>query len=121
LQILDLSVFGVIKRIITRVNSLEIVNVQSKHIADLVNAFLAAPIHINIVTNFRRAGILLLVDEDERGICQITPETARCLIESEILCLFPVLPDEEDKEVEECDPDFEVSIEKCRISRRNQS
>jgi hypothetical protein len=117
LQVLDLSVFGVTKRIITRINCLEAVNVQSKHISDVVNAFFAAAIPINIVKSFRRAGISLIVDPDEHVICQITPETARCLIEPEALCQFPAVPDEED---DECDPDFEVFIKKCGISHRDQ-
>jgi hypothetical protein len=118
LEVLDLSVFGVTKRIITRINCLEAVNVQSKHISDVVNAFFTACTPINIVKSFRRAGISLLVDQDERILCQITPETARCLIEPEALCQLLAVPDEED---EKCDPDFEVFIEKCGISHANQS
>jgi hypothetical protein len=80
--------------------------------------FFAACTPINIVKSFRRARISLRVDQDERILCQITPETARCLIEPEALCQLPAVPDEED---EECDPDFEVFIEKCGISHANQS
>jgi hypothetical protein len=117
LQVLDLSVFGVTKRIITRINCLEAVNVQSKHISDVVNAFLAISMPINIVKSFRRTGISLLVDQDEHILCQITPETARCLMEPEALCQLSDVPDEDD---EESDLDFGVFIEECGISPRDQ-
>jgi hypothetical protein len=51
LPVLDLF-FGVTKRIIPRINCLEALNVQSKHISDIVNVFFTGSIPINIVKSF---------------------------------------------------------------------
>jgi hypothetical protein len=79
LQALDLSLFGVTKRLMARVNRMETVNVQSKHIAQVVCAFLSAATPLNIVASFRNAGIGLVVDQDMVR-CQVQPNSARCLL-----------------------------------------
>jgi hypothetical protein len=52
LQMLDLSVFGVIKRHIARVNKLERVNIQTNHIHEILQEFYASATPANIVASF---------------------------------------------------------------------
>jgi hypothetical protein len=44
LQPLDLSLFGITKRLLSRVNRLDAVNIQTRHVASVVCAFLAAAV-----------------------------------------------------------------------------
>jgi hypothetical protein len=62
LQPLDLSLFGITKRLIARANKLDAVNIQTKHIASTVCAFLAAVVLLNIVKTFALSGICLVAD-----------------------------------------------------------
>jgi hypothetical protein len=62
MQPLDLSTFGVTKRLIARVNRMETVNVQSSHIAQVVSAFMSASSPLNVVGTFLSAGIALSLD-----------------------------------------------------------
>jgi hypothetical protein len=81
LQMLDLSIFGVTKRMIARVNKLEKVNVQTTHIHQILQGFYSAATPANIVASFRNAGVSLAIKAETREtICAITPQTARCLI-----------------------------------------
>jgi hypothetical protein len=112
LQVLDFSLFGVTKRLIARVNRMEGVTVQTAHVCDVVNAFFAACTPINIVKSFRNAGISLLPDDTHEIICQITPETTRCVIEREGLLELVEVPDE-GEEGEEDDPDVTAFLEIC--------
>jgi hypothetical protein len=80
LQALDLSIFGVTKRHLARVNRMEGLNVQSKHIAQVVCAFMAAAVPVNIVQTFRNAGIVLVV-ADNQLFCKVEPARARCLLQ----------------------------------------
>jgi hypothetical protein len=102
---LDLSVFGITKRLIQRINKLEAVNVQTDHIIRVVNGFMSAAVPKNIVASFRNAGISVKRDESNQIWCHVTPETARCLFEPE-----PALAQE--AEAEE-DPNIEVFQERC--------
>jgi hypothetical protein len=76
---LDLSTFRVTKSLLSRVNHIEAVNIQSIHVAQVVNTFMSAACPINAVAAFRNAGINLAITDDKL-VCRITPESARCLV-----------------------------------------
>jgi hypothetical protein len=105
LQMLDLSVFGITKRLIIRINKLEAVNVQTDHIVRVVNGFMSAAVPKNIIASFRNAGITVKRDASNQIWCHVTPETARCLFEPEKS--LTANPEEED------DPNIEVFQERC--------
>jgi hypothetical protein len=80
LQPLDLCVFGVTKRRIQRANDIEFVNLQSKHIVDIVNAFQEAATSWKIIQSFRNGGIIVVDDPiDEDLYCVVEPGEARCI------------------------------------------
>jgi hypothetical protein len=79
LQPLDLSIFGITKRYLARVNKLNAVNIQTKHIATVVCSFLAAAVPLNIVKTFENSGISLVADRDVI-FCTIRPERAKRLL-----------------------------------------
>jgi hypothetical protein len=79
-QALDLSIFGVGKRHLARVNRMEGLNAQSKHAAQVVYACISAAVPVNIVQSFRNAGIALVVAED-KVFCRVEPTRARCLLQ----------------------------------------
>jgi hypothetical protein len=79
LQALDLSIFGVTKRHIQRINRMENLNIQSKHIAQVVCSFMAAATPVNVVRTFRNAGIVLVVG-NTRLFCRVDPTQARYLL-----------------------------------------
>jgi hypothetical protein len=103
LQMLDLSIFGITKRKIARVNRLEQVNVQTEHIVQVVNSFMSAACPHNVIESFRNAGFSLKRDANNRILCHVTPESARCLFE----------PIEETPELEEDDPNVEEFQNRC--------
>jgi hypothetical protein len=107
-QPLDVSTFGITKRHIARVNRMENVNVQSRHIAQVVCSFMSAASPINIVGTFRHAGIALTIAPDRTLFCRVCTEAARCL-------LVPIEPAQElvptDDEVEELEA--ELYLENC--------
>jgi hypothetical protein len=107
LQMLDLCVFGVTKRLIARTNKLEKCNVQTAHIVSILNGFNAAACPYTIGASFKNAGISLIMDDARTLRCQIRPHTARCLITSSALDarLPEVAEEEEDNPEEEDDPD----------------
>lgn len=80
IQPLDLSTFGVTKRHIARANRMEAVNLQSRHIAEVVSSFMAAAAPMNVVATFASAGITLFLSPDGKVLCRVCPERARCLI-----------------------------------------
>jgi hypothetical protein len=105
LQPLDLCLFGVTKKLIQRVNQLETINLQSYHIVRIVNGFMSASVPLNIVESFANAGISLLLDPEDRQLyCHITPETARCLLHSEV--------EADPRENPEDDPNVEEFVNK---------
>jgi hypothetical protein len=79
-QDLDLSRFGVNKRLIVRINRLDIMNIQSFHIAQVVCSFMSAANPSKVVQSFKNAGLSLII-ADEQLLCMVTPETARCLFD----------------------------------------
>jgi hypothetical protein len=76
LQPLDLLLFGITKRLIARANRLDAANIQTKHIASVVCAFLATAVPLNIVKTFVLSGICLVADA---GIlfCTMRPNRAK--------------------------------------------
>jgi hypothetical protein len=78
-RVLDLSIFGITKGLIGRVNRIDPANVQSFHVAHVVCSFLSAANPANIIHSFRDAGISVVIAED-RLLCMVTPEPARCLL-----------------------------------------
>jgi hypothetical protein len=63
LQALDLSIFGVTKRLIARVNRTETYSIQTKHIARVVGSFMSAATPLNITQAFRLSDLRLILDE----------------------------------------------------------
>jgi hypothetical protein len=72
--------FGVTKRLIVYVNRLDIANIQSFHIAQVVCSFMSTANPSNVVQSFENAAILLIT-ADEQLLCMATPETARRLFD----------------------------------------
>jgi hypothetical protein len=80
LQMLDLCIFGVTKRIIRRMNRVLDVNQQTDHLVKIIESFLRACIPRNIVSSFKKAGISQVLYGDDVLLCHVTPETATSLI-----------------------------------------
>jgi hypothetical protein len=79
-QDLDLSLFGVTKRSIVRVNRLDIASIQTFHITQVPLSFISAANPSKVEQSLKNAGISL-VTGDEQLLCLITPETVRCLFD----------------------------------------
>jgi hypothetical protein len=79
LQTLDFCLFGLTKKLSRRVNSLDAVNVQAKHIAGVVCAFLATAVPLTTVRTFEMSGICLVKDGAQL-LCIIPPERAKRLL-----------------------------------------
>jgi hypothetical protein len=94
-QVLDLSIFGLTKRLIAHINRVEDTNIQSDHIAKVVCSFMSAASPMNIIKSFRNAGISLAVEHGTL-LCKITPETARCLWDREKVLRTEEQANEED-------------------------
>jgi hypothetical protein len=60
-QPLDLSVFGLTKRLLIRVNRMEKLNIQTQHVGQVVCAFMSALVPLNVAKSFRNAGIDLSI------------------------------------------------------------
>jgi hypothetical protein len=71
LQPLDLCLFGVAKKILRRVNNLDAVNVQTKHIV--------AAVPFMIVRTFEMSG-MYRVKDGTQFLCTIRPERAKRLL-----------------------------------------
>jgi hypothetical protein len=76
LQMLDLSLFGVTKRAISRLNKCRKRYVQMEHIADIVEGFLKSSSLGNVVASFKMGGISLVLDDNKKLLIKVTPETA---------------------------------------------
>jgi hypothetical protein len=111
LQMLDLCIFGVTKRIISRINRLEALNVQSAHIGQVVCSFLSAASPMNVAASFRNGGISLIQDHRGMPICRVTPETTRCLLDPDSLLVLPGIPEDETGDE---DDDLEIWIDGIR-------
>jgi hypothetical protein len=109
LQPLDLSLFGITKRLLSRVNKLDAVNIQTRHIASVVCAFLAAAVPWNVVKTFKISGICLVADN---GVlrCSVRPGMAKQLNQP-LPSAVPEMADRgsDDSDVEE----LEVFVEEC--------
>jgi hypothetical protein len=102
-------VFGTTKRLLSRVNKLDAVNIQTRHIASVVCAFLAASVPWNVVKTFKISGICLVADD---GVlrCSVRPEMAERLNQPLPLALQEMADDESDgSDVEE----LQVFLEEC--------
>jgi hypothetical protein len=74
IQALDLLMFGVMKRLISRINKMETVNVQSNHVTHVVSAFMSADSPLNVIGTFLTSGIAPRRGEYEKLSCRISPE-----------------------------------------------
>jgi hypothetical protein len=105
-QVLNLSLFGVTRRLIVRVNRLDIANIQNFHMAQVACSLMSAANPSNVVQSFKNSGISLIT-ADEQLLCMVTPETARCLFDRNkvlnSLAIFQVGP--EDDDYTDADPD----------------
>jgi hypothetical protein len=111
-EVFDLSVFGLTKLLVARVNRIEETNVQSFHSAQVVCSFLSAANPINVIQSFKNAGISLLVADDQL-LCMVTPETARCLMEREkVLATLDLLSEglEDDSTDDDIDDDLLIEL-----------
>jgi hypothetical protein len=78
-QPLDLCVFGVTKRLMTRLNRMDEANVQSVHVARLFSAFHSACDPVNVIASFWNAGIAVHLD-DGMLMCHVDIEECGCLL-----------------------------------------
>jgi hypothetical protein len=98
--------------LITRANKLDVVNIQTKHIASVVCAFLAAAIPLNIVKAFALSGICLVADAGTL-FCAIRLDRAKRLL----LLLPSTFPDISDVTHDDRDEDaLRIFIEECTDS-----
>jgi hypothetical protein len=107
-QPLDLSVFGNTKKAIRRANRLEAVNIQTDHIVKVVNSFMAAATTCNVVGAFRRAGLVLFVEDDGRPYCRVSRFHAKALLKP----MREALPTPEEED--ESDIDSDALFEACQ-------
>jgi hypothetical protein len=70
LQAFDLSILGLTKGHVARVKRIESLNVQSKHVAQVACAFMAAARLVNLIQSFRTAGIAVIA-QDGNVFCQL--------------------------------------------------
>jgi hypothetical protein len=115
LQMLDLCIFGITKKFIRRANKLEKANLQTRHIINILESFMAAAVPRNITGAFRRAGVSLVMDLDRTMRCAITPETTRCVLGSPLVHrLMELVHEEEESEAEGEDPNLEEYMAKMQ-------
>jgi hypothetical protein len=112
LQMLDLCLFGITKRLISRLNKAEKINIQSDHIIKIMNSFLSAAVPKTITASFRNAGLELIMDPDRVIRMRVAPEKARCIIDKAVSDLLnPTIQTEYEEEEE--DIDTEIYKEAC--------
>jgi hypothetical protein len=73
---LDLSLFGITKRAISKLDKYRKRYIQMEHISDVVEAFLKSASPRNVVKTFEMAGVSLIRDENLNIFTSVTPETA---------------------------------------------
>jgi hypothetical protein len=94
---------------IAQANKLDAVNIQTKYIASVVSAFLAAVIPLNIVKTFALSGICLVADAGTL-FCTIQPDRAKRLF----LPLQSAFPDISDVTGDDLNEDeLKVFIKEC--------
>jgi hypothetical protein len=79
LQVLDVSLFGLLKRRIENINSKLDLNIQSKHIAQIYSAFQSLLTSQKKIASFRNAGMELYL-EGENCFVNINVILCRCLL-----------------------------------------
>jgi hypothetical protein len=104
-QPLNLSTFGITELLLARANRLETVNIQSLHIARVVNTLMSEAPPLNLVARMRGSNLAIA---DEKLICRITPRSARYLMAS---------VDFEGNRSDEAVSDFEVTETQLRLER----
>jgi hypothetical protein len=73
---LDLWTFGITKKFLKRPDKLEEVNLQTSHIATILENFMFAAIPRNVTMAFHNCGTSLVIDTDRTVQCSATPETS---------------------------------------------
>jgi hypothetical protein len=114
-QPLDLSLFGLMKKSISKINTGAKCNVQTKHIVRIIAALQSAAVWTNVVATFRAAGISLIDVLDGQKIlyplCVVTTYTMRCYHEMFDRDLRELVQELENIDDEEEDTEFDLSSE----------
>jgi hypothetical protein len=100
LQMLDLCIFGVTKRVLARLNRGEHRYVQTDHLLKILDSFSEACAPGKIAASFRLGGVSLILDETDTLRCAVTPHKARRvlgLFEDPTLSFFSEHQEEEDE------------------------
>jgi DNA replicative helicase MCM subunit Mcm2 (Cdc46/Mcm family) len=110
----DLCIFGNTKKFIRRANKLEKVNLQTSHIVNIIERFMAAAIPRNITAVFRNGGVTFIMDVDRTVLCNINPETTRCVLGSQLQhdLMEVVAGEEAEEDLEEEDRNIEEHMAK---------
>jgi hypothetical protein len=87
LQCLDVSLFGIVKNNIRKINKTEDVNVQTSHIIQVLNGFMSAATPTNIIKSYRNSGLSLRRD-GMKTFCDVTPDTVRLYVALAPGCTF---------------------------------
>jgi hypothetical protein len=88
-------------RLLRRVNHLNPVNIQTKHITRVVHAFLAAAVPVNIVRRFMMSGSCLIKNGGQI-LCTVRPDQAKQLPIPLPLCFGGIAdPDNDNSDSEE--------------------
>jgi hypothetical protein len=95
---LDLWIFGVTKKFLSRVNRLEKANIQTIYIILILDRFMAAAVPYDVVAGFRNAGVSLIMEDDSIIRSNVASHAARCLLESVIWEDLLGLAEQEEKE-----------------------
>jgi hypothetical protein len=74
-------------------------NIQTQHVVQVVCAFMAAAVPVNIIKSFRNSGINLIVDKNYL-LCRVIPGLARYLLNPTCLQPIPVTEETEGEAVE---------------------
>jgi hypothetical protein len=86
---------------------MEKVSIQTQHVAQVVRAFMAAAVPVNIINGFRNSGIDLIADENYL-LCRAIPGLARCFLNPTCLQPMPIPEETENGAVE---TDMELYVE----------
>jgi hypothetical protein len=91
LQCLDVSLFGLTKKNLSKYNQKGILNVQTHHIVEVASSFVQAATPNNITHSFRNAGLSLYSDDHLQIHCHVTPVTVRRVESAYVRLLRPVI------------------------------
>jgi hypothetical protein len=109
LQTLDLSIFGITKRLLSRANKMEKLNVQPSRIAGVVNSFMSAAVPHNIIQTFLRAGISLIVDQG-LILCCIDAERIQSMWKSAAGSALPIPEVSQESDDEAIEEDLYLEV-----------